>query len=114
MTTSIAGDLRQVYPLARGSAFLIVAGVSTTLLGVNLSGIEWAAVTVIGAGLMSLTLVRRSDGLRNGRAAAMALITGGFIAPYSLVDGLGAREAARPSDSTAGCRASTASLLPRS
>jgi drug/metabolite transporter (DMT)-like permease len=38
-------------------------------------------------------MVRRSDGLRNGRAASLALITGGFIAAYSLVDGLGAREA---------------------
>ena len=87
------GDLSQVYPLARGSAPLMVAGVSVTLLGVHLSWIELTAVTVIGTGIMSLALVRRSDGLRNGRAASLALITGGFIASYSLVDGLGAREA---------------------
>jgi drug/metabolite transporter (DMT)-like permease len=87
------GDLSQVYPLARGSAPLIVAGVSAALLGVKLSWREVAAVMAIGAGIMSLTLVRRSDGLRNGRAASLALVTGGFIAAYSLVDGLGAREA---------------------
>jgi drug/metabolite transporter (DMT)-like permease len=87
------GDLSQVYPLARGSAPLIVAGVSVTLLGLHLSWLELAAVTTIGTGIMSLTLVRRSDGLRNGRAALLAIITGGFIASYSLVDGLGAREA---------------------
>lgn len=87
------GDLSQVYPLARGSAPLMVAGVSAALLGSHLSWLELTAVIIIGTGIMSLALVRRSDGLRNGRAASLALITGVFIASYSLVDGLGAREA---------------------
>ncbi len=87
------GDLSQVYPLARGSAPLIVAGVSVVLLGVRLSYMELAAVTIIGTGIMSLSMARRSDGFRNGRAASLALATGGFIASYSLVDGLGARQA---------------------
>lgn len=87
------GDLSQVYPLARGCAPLLVAGVSVALLGVRLSGLELAAVGAIGTGLMSLALVRRGDGFRNGRAAFLAIITGGFIASYSLVDGMGAREA---------------------
>jgi len=87
------GDLSQVYPLARGSSPLIVAGISVTLLGVHLSWMELAAIAAIGTGIMSLTLVRRSDGLRNGRAALLAVITGVFIASYSLVDGWGAREA---------------------
>jgi len=87
------GDLSQVYPLARGSAPLIVAGVSASLLGVHLSGTETAAVLAIATGIMSLVLVRRSDGLRNGHAALLSLATGGFIAAYSLVDGMGARVA---------------------
>jgi drug/metabolite transporter (DMT)-like permease len=87
------GDLSQVYPLARGVAPLIVAGFSVIVLGVNLSRLELSAIIMIGTGIMSLTLVRRSDGLRNGRASSLAIITGGFIAAYSLVDGLGAREA---------------------
>ena len=87
------GDLSQVYPLARGASPLIVAGVSVTLLGIHLSWLELAAVAIIGSGIMSLTLVRRSDGLRNGRAAVLAIITGIFIASYSLVDGWGARAA---------------------
>ena len=87
------GDLSQVYPLARGSSPLIVAGISVLLLGVPLSWIELTAIIIIGTGIMSLTLVRRSDGLRNGRAALLALVTGGFIASYSLVDGMGARAA---------------------
>ena len=85
------GDLTQVYPIARGSAPLIVALVSVVVLGVHLSPVEILAITVIGTGVLSLALVRRADGLRNGNAAAMALVTGCFIASYSLVDGLGAR-----------------------
>ena len=87
------GDLSQVYPLARGASPLIVAAISVMLLGVHLAWIELTAVITIGTGIMSLTLVRRSDGLRNRRAALLALITGGFIASYSLVDGMGARAA---------------------
>ncbi|MFX0545343.1 EamA family transporter [Roseovarius sp. S1116L3] len=85
------GDLSQVYPIARGSAPLIVAVVSVTALGVHLSGAELLAVAIIALGIISLAAVRRADGLRNGRAAGMALITGMFIASYSLVDGYGAR-----------------------
>lgn len=88
-----AGDLTQVYPIARGSAPLIVAAVSVLFLGITLQTIELAAVLTIGAGIVSLALARRADGLRNGRAAGFALITGCFIASYSIVDGLGARAA---------------------
>ena len=87
------GDLSQVYPLARGIAPLIVAAVSVIALGVSLSQPEMAAIVIIGTGIISLALVRRNDGLRNGRAVFFSLITGGFIAAYSLVDGIGAREA---------------------
>jgi drug/metabolite transporter (DMT)-like permease len=85
------GDLTQVYPLARGAAPLIVALVSVGALGVVLSPSEILAIGAIGAGIMSLALVRRADGLRNPRAAGAALATGCFIAAYSLVDGWGAR-----------------------
>jgi len=87
------GDLSQVYPLARGVSPLIVAGISVLILGVPYSQIELYAILIIGTGIMSLTLVRRNDGQRNSRAAVLAIITGTFIAAYSLVDGLGAREA---------------------
>jgi drug/metabolite transporter (DMT)-like permease len=90
------GDLSQVYPLARGVAPLMVAGISYVFLGVELAPLELAAIILIGTGIMSLTLVRRSDGLRNSRAAALAITTGGFIAAYSLVDGFGARQAGTP------------------
>ncbi|WP_425099252.1 EamA family transporter [Tropicibacter sp. S64] len=87
------GDLTQVYPMARGSAPLLVALVSVGFLGVTLNNLEILAILVIGGGILSLALVRRQDGLRNGKAALLALVTGCFIASYSLVDGIGAREA---------------------
>ncbi|MEO9902863.1 DMT family transporter [Nisaea sp.] len=85
------GDLTQVYPIARGVAPLIVTAVSIAVLGVEMSNMELSAISLIGAGIISLTLVRRADGQRNGKAAALAVATGCFIASYSLVDGLGAR-----------------------
>ncbi len=87
------GDLTQVYPLARGSAPLIVAVVSVGFLGVVLERLEIAGVVIIALGIVSLGLVRQQDGLRNPAATRLALVTGCFIAGYSLVDGLGARQA---------------------
>lgn len=86
-----AGDLTQVYPIARGSAPLVVALVSVVVLGVQLDGAELLAIVTIGAGILSLALVRQQDGLQNKNAALLALVTGLFIASYSFVDGLGAR-----------------------
>ncbi|MEL7542374.1 MAG: DMT family transporter [Pseudomonadota bacterium] len=90
------GDLTQVYPIARGSAPIIVAVVSILFLGVHLAPQEMAAVAMIALGILSLGLVRRSDGTRNPHAAMLALTTGGFIASYSLIDGLGARVGGAP------------------
>ncbi|MFK7962417.1 MAG: EamA family transporter [Burkholderiaceae bacterium] len=95
------GDLTQVYPIARGVAPLLVAGISVFVLGVSLTALELLAVALIGAGIISLSLVRQSDGLHNHKAAAFALLTGGFIASYSLVDGYGARAAGEASVGTA-------------
>jgi len=85
------GDLTQVYPIARGSAPLLVALFSVVVLQVELARFELLAVAVIGLGILSLGLVRKNDGQRNPVAAVSALITGCFIASYSLVDGTGAR-----------------------
>ena len=90
------GDLTQVYPIARGSAPLLVALFSVMVLQVELSKLEVLAVTVIGLGIVSLGLVRKADGQRNLVAAVSALITGCFIASYSLVDGTGARISGSP------------------
>lgn len=85
------GDFTQVYPIARGSAPLLVALVSVLFLGVHLHLYEMLAVLTIGTGIMSMSLVRQKDGLQNKSAAVSAFITGCFTAAYSLVDGMGAR-----------------------
>jgi drug/metabolite transporter (DMT)-like permease len=85
------GDLTLVYPIARGIAPLIVACISVLFLSVELTSAEILGVLTIGAGIMSLAMVRKSNGQRNGKAVVLALITGCFIASYSLVDGTGAR-----------------------
>ena len=85
------GDLTQVYPIARGTAPLLVAFFSVFVLKVELSSMELLAILIIGVGILSLTLVKRGDGQRNPQAVIFALITSCFIASYSMVDGLGAR-----------------------
>ena len=85
------GDLTQVYPIARGVSPLLVALGSVVILGVSFAPGQWLAIVVIAVGIASVSLARRADGLFQGKAALMALITGCFIASYSIVDGVGAR-----------------------
>lgn len=86
-----AGDLSHVYPLARGIAPLIVAVVSIGVLGERLGPVSQLAVLLIATGITSLVLTRGAAGLRDPRPTLFALATGGFIASYTLVDGIGAR-----------------------
>lgn len=88
-----AGDLSLVYPLARGIAPLLVAIVSIMLLGEDLSRASQIAVLLIGLGITSLALTRGTAGLRDPRPVLLALGTGGLIATYTVLDGLGARAA---------------------
>ena len=60
-------------------------------LGEALSQGELLAISLIALGIASLVAARGRDGLRNPKAAGLALATGLFVAGYSLVDGLGAR-----------------------
>ena len=86
-----SGDLSHAYPLARGIAPLIVAAVSVAFLGEQLSRPSQIAILLIGLGITSLSLTRGAAGLRDLRMVGFALGTGGFIAAYTLLDGLGAR-----------------------
>ena len=89
-----AGDLGQVYPIARGTAPLLTAAGSLLILA------EPVATTgVIGIGLLAsgvLLLSVRPGAKRAAlekRAIGFALLTAVTIAAYTLVDGRGAREA---------------------
>ncbi|MDJ0821756.1 MAG: DMT family transporter [Paracoccaceae bacterium] len=87
------GDLIKVYPLARGSAPLIVTVISYAVLGIALTGSEILAVLVIATGILFQAFGRGNAGTDHGKTVLLALITGLFIAGYSLVDGIGAQRA---------------------
>lgn len=85
------GDLTQVYPVARGVAPVLVTLASAIFLGVAFETMQILAVGLIVCGVISLGLVRQSSGSRTGSGLLLAVITGCFIAAYTLNDGLGAR-----------------------
>lgn len=84
------GDLGHVYPIARGVAPLIVTVISVGLLGTVLGAGQLLGIGAITLGLVSLALVQPA-GPTTMNATRLALITGVFIAMYSLNDGHGAR-----------------------
>lgn len=90
------GDLVRVYPLARGSAPLLVTLFSVVVLGVVLSVLQMLAVLVIAAGILLLAFSGKGQDADNQKTVILALTTGLFIASYSLVDGLGAQQAGTP------------------
>jgi drug/metabolite transporter (DMT)-like permease len=86
------GDFGQTYPLARGTAPLVVAVVAVTVVGQPLDLREALGVLTISGGLLVLVLGRGS--LRAGRPAVVAaLLTGLAIATYTVLDGVGVRRA---------------------
>ena len=86
------GDLSHVYPLARGSAPLLVAGLAYLAAGEVLGGGELAAVAVVSAGVISLAL---DGGRGHGGTAPLlyALAIAFLISAYTVIDGLGVRAA---------------------
>jgi drug/metabolite transporter (DMT)-like permease len=85
------GEFSHVYPLARGVAPLLITFISVFLLGEEIGTGARAAVLLISVGIVSLSLSRGADGLRDRRPIYWALGTSGFIALYTVIDGLGAR-----------------------
>jgi drug/metabolite transporter (DMT)-like permease len=87
-----SGDMGQVYPIARGTAPLLTATVSTSVLGESLGSLGWAGLVVLAAGIFVMSLRGgRSITRLDRRAVAFALFTSVTICGYSLVDGIGAR-----------------------
>jgi drug/metabolite transporter (DMT)-like permease len=88
-TAYARADLTFVYPVARGSAPVIVLVVSVAALGAAVSGLQAGGVLVVAAGVL---LVR---GLGRGRGAdlVLALAVGACIAGYTLVDDHGLEHA---------------------
>lgn len=90
-------DLSQAYPLARGTAPLIVMVFSALMLGETFGGQELAAIIAISCGILLMAAKGSMQGRMSGRALFFAFGTAGFTASYTLVDGIGARTAGTPS-----------------
>ena len=99
-----AGDMGQVYPIARGAAPLMTATATTAFVGERLSVPAWLGIVLLVAGVLLLSLRggRRGAGAEKGsampdrRAVGFALFTAVTVCAYSVVDGVGARAAGSP------------------
>ena len=87
-----AGDLSLVYPVARGSAAIIVVPVAIAALGERPSASGLAGIALVLAGVFAgdARAFRRGAAVPGGRRAlALALLTGSMTAGYSLVNKVG-------------------------
>ena len=84
-------DLSQAYPLARGTAPLIVAAVSVLVLGAPIGDNAWLAILAISLGVLLMACKGSYAGRMSGKALFYALGTAALTAGYTLVDGVGAR-----------------------
>jgi drug/metabolite transporter (DMT)-like permease len=90
-----AGDLSQVYPIARGTSPLLVGLGAWAFAGESMSAIEMLGVAIVCAGIVSLT-ARRGLSAHERRAIGFALATSVTIGLYSVADGMGVRRAGEP------------------
>jgi len=91
------GDLGQVYPVARGSAPLMTATVTTLFIGEKLSLIGWGGIVALVAGVFLLSVHGGRDLAKiDRRAVGFALVTALTICGYSVIDGVGGRLAGNP------------------
>jgi drug/metabolite transporter (DMT)-like permease len=87
-----AGDMGQVYPIARGSAPLITALTTTVLIDERLGLLGWCGIILLSAGVLLLSLRGGRELARLDRkAVGFALFTAFTICAYTVVDGIGAR-----------------------
>ncbi len=84
-----SGDFGQIYPIARGLSPLLVFVGALVFAHEALKPLAAAGVALVSVGIMSLAL--RRDMRFSGESVPYALLTGFFIASYSVVDGIGAR-----------------------
>ncbi len=86
------GDLSLIYPIARGTAPVMVALGAMIWADEILSIWAWIGILTVSAGILILAAVRYAD----KRGMGAALLTSGIIAAYSVVDGIGIRISGTP------------------
>ncbi|MET9109875.1 EamA family transporter [Streptomyces zhihengii] len=92
------GDFGQMYPIARGTAPLVVTVAAALFVGERIGGWQLAGVAIASAGLVGVALwgIRGSGRRPHWAALAAALATGVSIAAYTVVDGVGVRASGTP------------------
>ena len=86
-----SGDFGQIYPIARGLSPMLVFVGALVFAHESLKPLAAIGVALVSLGIVSLAFRR---GMRfSGESVPFALLTGFFIATYSVVDGIGARVA---------------------
>ncbi|AOK08624.1 DMT family transporter [Burkholderia sp. AU28942] len=87
------GDLTIAYPVARGTAPLLVTLGAAAFAGEHLNAGAQCGLVLICAGIMAIGLERRRNTQhRITQVLPTAFATGVSIAAYSVVDGIGVRE----------------------
>jgi drug/metabolite transporter (DMT)-like permease len=89
------GDLSRVYPIARGTAPMVVALVGAATLSDAVEAHEYAGIFVLGLGILLMArgvFTSRED----RKLLPFALGSAAATATYTLIDGLGARVSDEP------------------
>jgi len=87
------GLLAHVYPIARGTAPLLVTLGAAAVAGEQLAPLGLMGVVLVSGGIMAIAFGR---GRPDAASIAAAVATGVFIAAYMLIDGLGVRLSGHP------------------
>ncbi|HEX4009136.1 MAG TPA: EamA family transporter [Solirubrobacteraceae bacterium] len=90
------GDFGRAYPLARGTAPVLVAVGAWFLAAEHLAPVQLAGVCVVAAALAAIVFAGGRLTRADVPATLAALATGITIASYTIVDGLGVRHAHDP------------------
>lgn len=87
------GDLSAVYPIARGLSPLLLS-LATVIIGQDkLTQLETLGIMLIGVSLLLFGFSQYKLSENGLKGVMLAVITGMFIASYSMVDALGTRHA---------------------
>jgi len=87
------GDLGVVYPLARGSAPLMIAVMGALIAGERFPPLAMAGLALASLGIVSLSFENGLPARRTFKPILFAIGTALWITAYTLTDGLGVREA---------------------
>ncbi|MCH8621190.1 DMT family transporter [Undibacterium sp. TS12] len=93
------GDMSQAYPLMRGTAPLLVALASGSLIGESLPLLRWVGLAMLVGGIAGISLFDQTTRQAQGRGLSsrgFALLNACFIAGYTVVDGIGVRKSGAP------------------